>query len=88
MTIHAGVLIEHPPLITKRITGIVSRGGADLGQWMASHKQNFLYERFDDITKILAKHDASHSLGDGCGPAALLTPATMRNSPNSRHWAS
>src|SRR6201982_3095234 len=28
MTIHAGVLIQYLPLISKRITGIVSRGGA------------------------------------------------------------
>ncbi len=52
MTIHAGVLIQYLPLISKRITGIVSRGGAILAQWMAyNHKQNFLYERFDDICK-------------------------------------
>ncbi len=52
MTIHAGVLIQYLPLITKRITGIVSRGGAILAQWMAHHhKQNFLYEHFDEITK-------------------------------------
>src|SRR5215469_3369750 len=37
MTIHAGVLVEYLPLITKRITGIVSRGGAILAQWMAHH---------------------------------------------------
>jgi len=44
MTIHAGVLIQYLPLISKRITGIVSRGGAILAQWMAHHhKQNFLY---------------------------------------------
>ena len=72
MTIHAGVLIEYLPLITKRITGIVSRGGAILAQWMAHHhKQNFLYERFDDITKILAKHDVSYSLGDGLRPGCI-----------------
>src|SRR3989440_726028 len=42
MTIHAGVLIQYLPLIAKRITGIVSRGGAILAQWMAhNHKQNF-----------------------------------------------
>src|SRR6201997_5673433 len=35
MTIHAGVLIQYLPLISKRITGIVSRGGAILAQWMA-----------------------------------------------------
>jgi len=32
MTIHAGVLIQYLPLISKRITGIVSRGGAILAQ--------------------------------------------------------
>src|SRR5207247_4090049 len=37
MTIHAGVLIQYLPLISKRITGIVSRGGAILAQWMAHH---------------------------------------------------
>src|SRR5689334_452451 len=72
MTIHAGVLIQYLPLISKRITGIVSRGGAILAQWMAHHhKQNFLYERFDDITKILAKHDVSYSLGDGLRPGCI-----------------
>jgi len=72
MTIHAGVLIQYLPLITKRITGIVSRGGAILAQWMAHHhKQNFLYERFDDITKIFAKYDVSYSLGDGLRPGSI-----------------
>ena len=53
LTIHAGVLIQYLPLVAKRITGIVSRGGAILAQWMAEHhKQNFLYENFDDICKI------------------------------------
>jgi phosphomethylpyrimidine synthase len=72
MTIHAGVLIQYLPTISKRITGIVSRGGAILAQWMAHHhKQNFLYERFDDITKILKKHDVSYSLGDGLRPGCV-----------------
>ena len=72
MTIHAGVLIQYLPLITKRITGIVSRGGAILAQWMAHHhKQNFLYEHFDDITKIFAKYDVSYSLGDGLRPGSI-----------------
>ncbi len=72
MTIHAGVLIQYLPLISKRITGIVSRGGAILAQWMAHHhKQNFLYEHFDEITKILAKYDVSYSLGDGLRPGCL-----------------
>src|SRR5438128_1038153 len=72
MTIHAGVLIQYLPLISKRITGVVSRGGAILAQWMAHHhKQNFLYERFDDICKIVAKHDVSFSLGDGLRPGCI-----------------
>src|SRR5437868_2316738 len=72
MTIHAGVLIQYLPLVHKRITGIVSRGGAILAQWMAHHhRQNFLYERFDDICKIFAKHDVSFSLGDGLRPGCV-----------------
>src|SRR5438270_811306 len=72
MTIHAGVLVQHLPLVASRITGIVSRGGAILAQWMAHHhKQNFLYENFDRITKILAKHDVSYSLGDGLRPGCV-----------------
>src|SRR5712672_3269452 len=72
MTIHAGVLIQYLPLISKRITGIVSRGGAILAQWMAHHhKQNFLYERFDDICRIFTKHDVSFSLGDGLRPGCI-----------------
>ena len=72
MTIHAGVLIQYLPLISKRITGIVSRGGAILAQWMAyHHKQNFLYECFDDICKIFKKYDVSFSLGDGLRPGCI-----------------
>src|ERR1700689_851591 len=66
MTIHAGVLVQYIPLVRNRITGIVSRGGALLAQWMSYHKkQNFLYENFDAICKIFQKHDVSFSLGDG-----------------------
>jgi phosphomethylpyrimidine synthase len=72
MTIHAGVLIQYLPMVANRITGIVSRGGAILAQWMAHHhKQNFLYERFDDVTKILKKYDVSYSLGDGLRPGCI-----------------
>jgi phosphomethylpyrimidine synthase len=72
MTIHAGVLIQYLPMVSKRITGIVSRGGAILAQWMAHHhQQNFLYECFDDICKIFAKHDVSFSLGDGLRPGCI-----------------
>jgi phosphomethylpyrimidine synthase len=72
MTIHAGVLVQYVPLTTKRITGIVSRGGAILAEWMVkNHKQNFLYEHFDEICKIFQKHDVSFSLGDGLRPGCV-----------------
>jgi phosphomethylpyrimidine synthase len=72
MTIHAGVLVQYVPLTTKRITGIVSRGGAILAEWMVKkHKQNFLYEHFDEICKIFQKHDVSFSLGDGLRPGCI-----------------
>jgi phosphomethylpyrimidine synthase len=72
MTIHAGVLQEHVPLVRNRITGIVSRGGSLLAYWMSHHKkQNFLYENFDALCKIFKKHDVSFSLGDGLRPGCL-----------------
>src|SRR3954447_25464206 len=72
MTIHAGVLVQYVPLTSKRVTGIVSRGGAILAEWMVkNHKQNFLYENFDAICRILQKYDVSFSLGDGLRPGCL-----------------
>src|SRR3954452_9048183 len=72
MTIHAGVLVQYIPLTTKRVTGIVSRGGAILAEWMVkNHKQNMLYECFEDICKIFQKHDVSFSLGDGLRPGSV-----------------
>src|ERR1700734_1071012 len=71
-TVHAGVLIQYVPMVAKRITGIVSRGGAILAQWMTHHhKQNFLYENYDRIVKVMAKHDVSFSLGDGLRPGSI-----------------
>ena len=72
MTIHAGVLIQYVPLAARRVTGIVSRGGSILAEWMVkNHKQNFLYEHYRDICKIFQKHDVSFSLGDGLRPGSL-----------------
>ena len=72
MTIHAGVLVQYVPLTRKRITGIVSRGGAILAEWMVKkHRQNFLYEYFEKICRIFQKHDVSFSLGDGLRPGCL-----------------
>ena len=65
-TIHAGVLLRYVPLTAKRVTGIVSRGGSIMAKWcLAHHRENFLYERFDDICKLMRRYDVSFSLGDG-----------------------
>ncbi len=72
MTIHAGVLVQYVPLTSKRITGIVSRGGAILAEWMVkNHRQNLLYENFEAICKIFQKYDVSFSLGDGLRPGCV-----------------
>ncbi len=72
MTIHAGILLQYLPMISKRITGIVSRGGAILAEWMVENrKQNLLYDNFEDICKIFRKYDVSFSLGDSLRPGCL-----------------
>ena len=72
MTIHAGLLIGYIPLTIPRVTGIVSRGGSILATWcLAHHKENFLYDHFDDVCDILATYDISVSLGDGLRPGSI-----------------
>jgi phosphomethylpyrimidine synthase len=72
MTIHAGVLLEHLPLIEGRVTGVVSRGGAILARWCKFHqKQNFLFTHFDRLLEICKKYDVTISLGDGMRPGCL-----------------
>jgi len=72
MTIHAGVLRNFIPLAAHRITGIVSRGGALMAQWMLANKaENPLYTHFDDICEIFKRYDVAFSLGDGLRPGCL-----------------
>ncbi|MBI4365628.1 MAG: phosphomethylpyrimidine synthase ThiC, partial [Deltaproteobacteria bacterium] len=72
ITVHCGVLLEYLPLVKKRITGIVSRGGSLLAHWMAfHHQQNPLYTHYDDILRIARKYDVTLSLGDGLRPGCL-----------------
>ncbi len=71
-TIHAGVLLRYVPLTAGRITGIVSRGGSILAKWcLAHHRENFLYEHFEDICEIMKAYDVAFSLGDGLRPGCL-----------------
>lgn len=72
MTLHAGVLIEHLSLTMGRITGIVSRGGSLMAQWMMHHRQqNPLYTHFEDLCDIMYEYDVTWSLGDGLRPGCL-----------------
>jgi len=72
MTIHCGVLMEHLHLTTRRVTGIVSRGGSLIAKWMMVHrKQNPLYESFDELCEIMKEYDVTWSLGDGLRPGSI-----------------
>ncbi len=72
MTIHAGVLQEHLPFVTKRLIGIVSRGGSLLAKWMIHHgKQNPMNTLWDDICQVLRRYDVTFSIGDGLRPGGL-----------------
>src|SRR5579872_2372633 len=70
-TIHAGVRLPYIPLTAKRVTGIVSRGGSIMAKWcLAHHRENFLYEHFEDICDVMRAYDVSFSLGDGLRPGS------------------
>ena len=72
MTIHAGVLKDHVPLTQGRLTGIVSRGGAIMAQWMSAHnRENFLFTHFGEMCEIFKQYDVAFSLGDGLRPGSL-----------------
>ena len=71
-TIHAGVLLRYIPLTANRVTGIVSRGGSIMAQWcLAHHKENFIYEHFEEICEIMKQYDIAFSLGDGLRPGSI-----------------
>jgi phosphomethylpyrimidine synthase len=71
-TIHAGVRKSYIPLTSRRVTGIVSRGGSILAKWCMAHNQeNFLYTHFERICELLKKYDIAFSLGDGLRPGSI-----------------
>jgi phosphomethylpyrimidine synthase len=71
-TVHAGVLLRYIPMTAKRVTGIVSRGGAIMAKWcLAHHKESFLYTNFREICEIMRAYDVSFSLGDGLRPGSI-----------------
>lgn len=72
ITVHCGVRLEFMPMIEKRITKVVSRGGSLMAQWMLHHeKENPLFSHYDRLLEICAKYDVTLSLGDGLRPGCL-----------------
>jgi phosphomethylpyrimidine synthase len=80
MTVHCGVTRSAVERLrrTRRLLGVVSRGGSFLIEWMIYNGQeNPLYEHYDRILEIARKCDVTLSLGDGLRPGCL-TDATDR----------
>ena len=74
-TIHAGVTERTVKSLkeTKRVMGIVSRGGAILVEWMLKNaKENPFYSLFDEILDIAKAYGVCLSLGDGMRPGAVI----------------
>ena len=72
VTVHCGVTRAALPLLKKRVTGVVSRGGAFLSAWMRRYKrENPLYEHYDKLLAIAKEYDVTLSLGDGLRPGCL-----------------
>jgi len=72
MTIHAGLLKSHLHMAARRKTGIVSRGGSIIAEWMArNNAENPLFDNWDEIMAICNEHDVTVSLGDGLRPGCL-----------------
>ncbi len=74
LTIHSGINRSSAQAFAEssRLTGVVSRGGALILEWMDKNgKDNPYYENFDDVLAILHDFDVTISLGDGLRPGSL-----------------
>ncbi len=97
MTIHCGVTRQVLKQLeqSKRLMGIVSRGGSFLAKWMLhNQRENPLYEQFDRLLEIARKYQVVLSLGDGLRPGALadagdsaqMTELVVLGELTSRAW--
>ncbi|MDD5259984.1 MAG: phosphomethylpyrimidine synthase ThiC [bacterium] len=71
ITVHCGVTRKVIETLRKhkRVTGMVSRGGTFLAEWVVCNKkENPLYEHYDRLLDIAYKYDVVLSLGDGLRP--------------------
>lgn len=71
ITVHCGVNREAVAALSshRRVTDVVSRGGALLTGWILHNdKENPLYAEYDRLLAIAKKYDTVLSLGDGMRP--------------------
>jgi len=74
VTVHCGVTLASLAHLEQkpRVCGIVSRGGSFLARWMRqNHRENPLYERYDEVLDICKHYGMVISLGDGLRPGAI-----------------
>jgi len=74
MTVHCGVTRNAVERLrrSRRLMGVVSRGGSFLIEWMIYNGQeNPLYEHFGQLLGIAREYDVTLSLGDGLRPGCL-----------------
>ncbi len=74
MTLHCGVTRQSVERLkrSRRIMGVVSRGGSFLIEWMIYNgRENPLYEYYDRILEVAKQYDVTLSLGDGLRPGCL-----------------
>ncbi|MCD7781849.1 MAG: phosphomethylpyrimidine synthase [Methanosphaera sp.] len=74
ITVHCGITKDaiHAVDDSKRLMGIVSRGGALTAAWiMHNEKENPLYAEYDYLLEICREYDITLSLGDGLRPGCI-----------------
>ncbi|MCX6654554.1 MAG: phosphomethylpyrimidine synthase ThiC [Candidatus Bathyarchaeota archaeon] len=74
ITVHCGINKVSVDRIkrSRRLTGIVSRGGTFLAAWiMHNDRENPLYGNYDYLLEIAKKYDVTLSLGDGLRPGCI-----------------
>lgn len=74
ITVHCGITKKNLESArkVKRLTGIVSRGGSMICEWIRyNKKENPLYEYYDELLEIAKDYRATLSLGDGLRPGSL-----------------
>jgi phosphomethylpyrimidine synthase len=74
VTVHCGVTKSSIERLRKqgRVTGIVSRGGSFLADWIiVNERENPLYENYDRLISIAKKYDMTISLGDALRPGCI-----------------